>query len=640
MAEGRSTFWRGNRWLMWVAGGLLSGLLVVIGIVAVVAHRAEPFLRARIVKVLQDRFHARVELNSFHISLDHGSQGRWGVWAEGKGLRIWPSAQAEAGREQAGSAQGEGSGSDEPLMQVEEFRFHAPLAYNPGKPLRISQVRVEGLQIHVPPNRHDIHSAGAPGISGTLGASGIQGGRGAKPAAGHPSEEAQAGTAESPDAGDRPASANPFPNQPTNPTANPPENRPKDAGIFSNVMVERIDCDRAELVLETNKPGKLPLGFAIEHLTLTGVTADGPIGFEADLTNPQPLGKIHTTGSFGPWQAEDPGASAVSGDYHFDHADLSGFKGIAGLLNSTGHYAGTLRAIVVDGETDTPDFRLTDFGNPMRLHTRFHASVDGTDGDTWLEPVDATLGNSHFTAQGSVVRFKSPVDAATADNVAQQAEPGSPLVKESPFRGGHEIALTVNVDRARIEDFLELATHSKTPLLTGPVTLKAELRIPPGPAKVHERMQLKGSFTLNEVRFTSAKIQDRIEELSLRGRGRPEDIKTTNPESIDSAMQGDFQMVDGTITLPALKYTVPGAVIQLKGTYDLKGETLNFEGSAKMEATVSQMVGGWKGLLLKPADRFFKKNGVGTDVPIRISGTRADPQFGLDFGRNKNSEEK
>jgi hypothetical protein len=56
-----------------------------------------------------------------------------------------------------------------------------------------------------------------------------------------------------------------------------------------------------------------------------------------------------------------------------------------------------------------------------------------------------------------------------------------------------------------------------------------------------------------------------------------------------------------------------------------------------MQATVSQMVGGWAGVLLKPADRFFKKDGAGTQVPIRIQGTREQPKFGLDFGRKKNS---
>jgi hypothetical protein len=85
------------------------------------------------------------------------------------------------------------------------------------------------------------------------------------------------------------------------------------------------------------------------------------------------------------------------------------------------------------------------------------------------------------------------------------------------------------------------------------------------------------------------------------------------------------------IALPNLKYTVPGAEIDLNGTYGVDGATLNFKGTAQMQATVSQMVGGWKGMLLKPADKLFKKNGAGTEVPIHVDGTEQDPMFGVDF---------
>jgi hypothetical protein len=96
-------------------------------------------------------------------------------------------------------------------------------------------------------------------------------------------------------------------------------------------------------------------------------------------------------------------------------------------------------------------------------------------------------------------------------------------------------------------------------------------------------------------------------------------------------------MAGGVISLPNLVYTVPGPTIDLKGTYGLDGGTLDFTGKAKMQATVSEMVGGWVGALLKPADRFFKKDGAGTEVPIRIQGTREQPKFGNDFGQRKNS---
>lgn len=597
LAETQGSFWRRNRWMRWLAGVLVAGALLLIGVVAVLARRAEPFLRARIVSGLQKRFHARVELDSFHISFGNGFRGQWGVWAEGRGLRIWPSDASEAALGEDERAQAETVARDVPLIRLEEFNFHAPLQFSRAKPLVISVVRIEGLNIDVPPKIRD--GIGSPDANA--------GAHPAEPEAGKTNPDAATA---SKDAGTKGSSYN--------------------AGLLSDVLVERVECNRANLLLETNTPGKLPMGFAIARLVLSGITADGPIGFEADLTNPRPLGEIHTKGSFGPWQTDDPGNSAVTGDYRFEHADLSGFKGIAGILNSTGHYSGTLRNIVVDGETDTPDFQLTQFGNPMPLHTNFHATVDGTDGDTWLDPVNATLGQSHFSARGQIVRLK--IADAQIQQASRSTESGNSVAEAaSPFHGGHDIALTINVPSGRIEDFLRLASHSGKALLTGTVGVKAKLHIPPGTMPVHERMQLAGNFALDKALFASEKIQDRIGELSLRGQGRPKDVKTTDPASIDSTMQGDFKMAGGVITLPNLSYTVPGALIQLKGTYSMDGGALDFTGTAKLQATVSEIVGGWKGLLLKPADRFFKKNGAGTEVPIRVGGTRDDPNFAVNI---------
>jgi hypothetical protein len=98
-------------------------------------------------------------------------------------------------------------------------------------------------------------------------------------------------------------------------------------------------------------------------------------------------------------------------------------------------------------------------------------------------------------------------------------------------------------------------------------------------------------------------------------------------------MQGNFQMAAAVIALPSLTYTVPGADIQLKGSYGVEGGALDFTGTAKLNATVSQMVGGVLGVLLKPADRIFKKDGAGTELPIRITGTREDPHFAVEFGQ-------
>jgi hypothetical protein len=523
--------------------------LIALGVAISIALRhAEPVLRAAIVDRLEQHFHARVELDSFHVSLVNG------LWAEGKGLRIWPPTQAKEINPSGTNAASEPVAPTRPLIQIAEFRFHAPLRYKLGEPVKISVVQLNGLKIDVPPKRHFAHNA----------------------------------------------------TEPTEEHGTP----------LLRFEIENITCNGAQLTHETDKPGKLPLEFAIARITLNHVRPDKPMQFDAELTNPKPAGLILTTGTMGPWNVDDPGETPVDGNYHFEHADLGVFKGIAGILHSTGKYDGVLRDLVVDGETDTPDFRLTSFGTALPLHTEFHAHVDGTNGDTWLEPVNATLGQSHFTAQGKVVRV-----------------PPGTTSHGTPTPGGHEIALNVKVPSGRMEDFLRLTSKSGTPLLTGTLALKTTLELPPGTAPVEERLKLKGTFTLDDAQFTSAKIQNDVGQLSLRSQGLPKEAKSGEGADVRSAMQSDFTMANAVIMLPDLEYTVPGAEIDLTGTYGVKGGLLSFKGKAKTEATVSAMVGGWKGALLKPANRFFRKDGAGTEVPIHVDGTREQPKFGVDLGR-------
>lgn len=545
----RTGFWRRHRVLKWTLGVLLLALIALGVAISIALHQAEPMLRAAIVDRLEEHFHARVELDSFHVSLVDG------LWAEGKGLRIWPPAQV-AGVTVPGAAAASAPG---PLISLAEFRFHAPLRYKPGEPVKIAVVELKGLNVDVPPKTHFTH----------------------KPAA---------------------------------------ENAAQHETPLLRFEVESILCDGAHLTLETDKPGKMPLEFDIAHVKLTQAGTGNTMQFDAQLTNPKPAGTILTTGTMGAWKVDDPGETPLSGSYRFEHADLGVFKGIAGILQSTGKYVGVLRDLVVDGETDTPDFRLTRFGTAVPLHTEFHAHVDGTNGDTYLQPVNATLGQSHFTAEGKVVR----VAPATASNGA--ATPG-----------GHEIALNVTVNGGRMEDFLRLTSKSGTPLLTGTLTLKTTLEIPPGTEPVDERLNLKGSFTLDDAQFTSAKIQNDVGQLSLRGQGLAKEARQGEGAAVRSTMQSDFTMANAVVALPDLKYTVPGAEIDLTGTYGVEGGLLNFTGTARTQATVSEMVGGWKGALLKPADRFFKKDGAGTEVPIHVDGTREEPKFGVDLGRMKHT---
>ena len=106
------------------------------------------------------------------------------------------------------------------------------------------------------------------------------------------------------------------------------------------------------------KSGKEPLEFDIRRLHLHSVGIDRPMEFDAELRNAKPPGIIRSHGRFGPWAAGEPGDTPVSGDYTFQDADLSVFRGIAGILSSQGNYRGKLERIEVQGATDTPDFMV------------------------------------------------------------------------------------------------------------------------------------------------------------------------------------------------------------------------------------------------------------------------------------------
>ena len=56
-----------------------------------------------------------------------------------------------------------------------------------------------------------------------------------------------------------------------------------------------------------------------------------------------------------------------------------------------------------------------------------------------------------------------------------------------------------------------------------------------------------------------------------------------------------------------------------------------FEARRGLDAKLSQMTTGWKSVLLKPVDPFFSKDGAGTEIPVKITGTESAPHFGLDF---------
>lgn len=397
----------------------------------------------------------------------------------------------------------------------------------------------------------------------------------------------------------------------------PRENRAEMANARKHskmsIAVDEFRCEETRLVINTLKPGKLPLEFNISLLKMKDIGPGLPFQFDATLINPKPVGDIHSVGEFGPLNELEPRQTAVEGTYSFTNADLGTIRGIGGILSSTGKYGGTLGRIEVDGQTDTPNFRIAVSGHPVPLHTDFNAIVDGTDGDTYLQPVRARFLHTAFTASGKVVKTDQ--------------------------QHGRDIELTVSLNRALIEDLLRLGVRTEPPIMTGPVEMKTRLSLPPGHADIAERLRLDGSFRVPDGHFTNVKLQDRIDSLSLRSQGKPKEAKLPNPEDVTTDLQGQFNLSAGVLSFSALHFRIPGTDADMTGKYSLDGETFDFHGKLKLKAKLSQMTTGWKSILLKPVDPFFHKDGAGAELPFKISGTKDEPHFGLDLGHRDESRD-
>jgi hypothetical protein len=396
-----------------------------------------------------------------------------------------------------------------------------------------------------------------------------------------------------PPKGERPK----FGNSPSEKDSEPPQE--------TGVIIKEVAVNNAKLVILPKDKNKLPLEFAIHRLRLWSAGRGVASTYDAELTIPRPPGTVVSKGKFGPWVVDEPGDTPLGGEYTFDRADLSVFSGIAGILTSTGSFEGSLSGVTARGRASVPDFRLKMSGNPVPLSTQFEVLVDGTNGNTILKPVVARLGTTDFTTSGGVIKHEGDQRRA--------------------------ISLDVSMPKGNLRDLLQLAMKGR-PFMEGQIFLKTKINIPPLTGKVREKLELDGQFQISEGKFLRSRIQDQLDNLSRRGQGQPtsEDI-----DPVVSMMNGAFKLSNEVITFSWLSFQIPGANVNLAGDYDLGRDELDFRGTLRLRARVSQTMTGWKRWALKPVDPVFAKNGAGTFLRIQVQGSSKEPKFGLDGGRNE-----
>lgn len=179
-----------------------------------------------------------------------------------------------------------------------------------------------------------------------------------------------------------------------------------DGSSGSGLVVDNFNTASAMLEFAPRERGAEPLRFAIHELRVGPVGGDDTASYDVVVENPKPAGLVQAHGRIGPWKSVDRAHLPVSGSYTFSHANLGTFHGIAGTLSSKGKFHGVLEHIEVEGTTDTPDFEVTSSHHAIDLKTTFHAIVNGTDGDTLLEPVDARFERTAVSSHGGVLGRK------------------------------------------------------------------------------------------------------------------------------------------------------------------------------------------------------------------------------------------
>jgi uncharacterized protein involved in outer membrane biogenesis len=436
-----------------------------------------------------------------------------------------------------------------PLITIAAFSAEANLWSLFGRPLRLARVRLDRLEINVPAGGVDLDD----------------------------------------DEDDAQDKADPKPDEPA------PQ---------SPLVVDDLLAERATLRILRSSPEKKPRIFEIVRLSMQDTGSNAPWPFKATLTNPTPPGEISTQGKFGPWNADQPASTPLDASYEFQHADLGAFDGIEGTLHSTGQFGGVLERIQVRGSTEVPDFALDDVGHGIPLTTQFRALVDGTNGNTRLQPVDAMLGGSAIHAEGGVI------ERADGD--------------------GRTVSLDVTMNPARIEDVLRLAMKNPTPPMVGALTLKARIELPPGDGDPIDKLRLDGTFDIASAHFTKGVIQEKINELSEKARGDGD--SDSPPDRVVSNFSGRFVMRDGVITLSDLSFMVPGARVSLAGRYTVRSEALDFRGTIRLDAKLSELTTGVKSFLLKLVDPIVRRKGE-TVIPVTLRGTASKPDFGVDIRR-------
>jgi hypothetical protein len=376
----------------------------------------------------------------------------------------------------------------------------------------------------------------------------------------------------------------------------------------NSLVISTIEVRNAALEFDSDQPGGNPYRLSIVSLDLRNVGSGAPIAYRTRLINSVPPGAIKSEGRIGPWSSGNPGAMMVSGSFTYEHVNLGVFRGISGTLNARGKFNGRLDRIATEGNLEVADFHVSGSGHNVPLRTSFHAVVNGTNGDTTLEPADARLLGSEVVVRGPIAS-RSQASGKTATFV-------------------------LAVPSGRIQDFLLLFLKDKIPPMDGEMRLRANVVWPPGPLPFIRKLRLDGDFGIDHSHFKPATgLQKGIDRLSGSAQGESKQEEKEGAPIAPAEVHGHVSLRDGVATLSNVSFRFTGAEARIAGTYNLVNQRVNLRGTLVTSGHLSATTSGIKAVLAKLIAPLFKKGHSVKSVPFKVTGVHGNASISIDWGR-------
>ena len=338
--------------------------------------------------------------------------------------------------------------------------------------------------------------------------------------------------------------------------------------------------------------------FPIQLLVIRNLEKNQALTYDVDMRNAKPDGRILAKGSFGPLNPSNLGATPLSGDFTFAPVNLKDLGGISGTLSSTGHFQGTLASIDANATEKTPDFAVGG-GQPTPFTASIHCSINGLNGDVVLDGMEAKTGATIIHVQGRVA--------------------GSPKA----------IDVDIDVAGGRVQDVMRPFTHDKVPI-AGLVWLRSHAHLDPAQngSKFLQRLSMEGSFNAPTERLTDPATEQKLSAFSQRAQGAkspPSESSAAQQDSGSSAdvlssLNGQARIRNSVLSTQRISLQIPGAEVDLSGTFNLRDRTVHLTGNLSMQSDISHAATGFKSILLKPLIPIFKKKNAGAVIPIAITG--------------------